>query len=106
MLITLISITDHRVFELLRMLSTLEPLKRHQDIKFPRSKNSGTWLLELESFSKWRDSQTIEENGRVFCCYGIPGAGKTVIRYEANPPTAPGTLNKSMPAKTIYLVQL
>ena len=82
-LITLTSITSagHRVLELLKMLSPLEPLKRHQDIKFPRSKNAGMWLLELESFTKWRDGQTMEENGRVFCCYGIPGAGKTVIRY-------------------------
>ena len=59
----------------------LEPLKRHQDVKAPRSKNAGAWLLKLESFGKWRDSDIIEENGYVFCCYGIPGAGKTVIRY-------------------------
>ena len=80
MLTSLIS-ADHRIVELLGMLTPLEPLKRHQDVKMPRSENAGTWLLRLESFSKWRDSQTLEEEGgHVFCCYGIPGAGKTVIR--------------------------
>ena len=68
--------------ELLTMLTPLEPLKRHQDVKLPRTKNSGTWLLELESFCKWqKSSSTRDKSGRVFCCYGIPGAGKTVIRY-------------------------
>ena len=62
------------------MLTDLEPLKRHQDVKKPRTENAGIWLLELESFGKWRDSIT-EENGHVFCCYGIPGAGKTVLWY-------------------------
>lgn len=68
------------MLELLKMLTPLEPLKRHQDVKLPRSQNTGTWLLKLESFSEWRGN-TIAENGRAFCCYGIPGAGKTVIRY-------------------------
>ena len=67
--------------KLLEMLGPLEPLKRHKDVKLPRAKNTGTWLFKLEPFSEWRDSNTIEENGRVFCCYGIPGAGKTVIWY-------------------------
>ena len=61
------------------MLTPLEPLKRHEDIKLPRTKTAGTWLLQLEPFCEWRDSNTVEEN--VFCCYGIPGAGKTVIWY-------------------------
>ena len=81
MLTSMTSATDHSTPELLRMLTPLEPLKRHEDVKLPRSENAGTWLLRLESFIKWRDSQTIEDNGHVFCCYGIPGAGKTVIRY-------------------------
>ena len=78
--------TDDKILELLTMLTPLEPLKRHQDVRLPRSKNAGAWLLNLESFSTWRDSTTIEENSRVFCCYGIPGAGKTVIRYLLKPP--------------------
>ena len=61
------------------MLTPLEPLKRHEDVKLPRTKGTGTWLLRLESFGEWRDSNAID--GHVFCCYGIPGAGKTVIWY-------------------------
>ena len=69
---------DYRTLELLKILTPLEPLKRHEDVKLPRSENAGSWLLELKSFSTWKDGA---ENGHVFCCYGIPGAGKTVIRY-------------------------
>ena len=83
-MLTSMTSADHRIVELLGMLTPLEPLKRHQDVKLPRSENAGTWLLRLESFRRWRDSQTLEEEGgHVFCCYGIPGAGKTVIRYQA-----------------------
>ena len=48
-----------------------------------RVKNTSTWLLQLESFCEWRDRDrdTVEEGGHVFCCYGIPGAGKTVTWY-------------------------
>jgi len=67
--------------QLLTMLTPLEPLKRHQDVKLHRTKNAAAWLLRHESFRKWRDSNILEEGSRVFCCYGIPGAGKTVIRY-------------------------
>ena len=65
------------------MLTQLEPLKRHQDVKSPRSEGAGLWLLNLESFIEWKNTNIIEESSRVFCCYGIPGAGKTVIRYVA-----------------------
>ena len=71
---------DNSILELLKMLTPLEPLKRHQDVKLPRYKGTGLWILKLESFIEWRNGTAIERNG-VFCCYGIPGAGKTVIRY-------------------------
>lgn len=63
------------------MLTPLEPRKRHQDIRLSRAKNTGTWLLGLESFCEWRDSDSVQENGYIFSCFGIPGAGKTVIWY-------------------------
>ena len=76
---------DDRVLDLLKILTPLEPLKRHQDIRLPRTKNAGTWVLELPSFCRWRDGNTMEKNGNVLCCYGIPGAGKTVIWYVLGP---------------------
>lgn len=76
--------TVEKRHKLLTMLSPLEPLKRHEDVKSVRTKNTGTWFLELEAFCKWWDSNTIEDNTRVLGCYGIPGAGKTMIWYESN----------------------
>ena len=72
---------DSNTRELLKLLTPLEPLKRHQDVKAPRTKNAGAWFLELDSFCEWRDSNATKEGGYVLCCYGIPGAGKTVIWY-------------------------
>ena len=73
-------IKDNIILELLKMLTPLEPLKRHQDIQLSRSENTGTWLLNLKSFRRWRDSDTFVDS-HVFCCYGIPGSGKTVTWY-------------------------
>ena len=75
-----LTFADDRILGLLKLLTELEPLKRHEDVKLPRSENAGSWLLTLDSYIKWRNSNTMEEGGHVFCCYGIPGAGKTVIR--------------------------
>ena len=72
-------IQDDRILELLTTLSPLEPLKRHHDVKLPRAEYTGIWLLQLESFSRWQDCNIMEDNSSVFCCYGIPGAGKTMI---------------------------
>src|SRR6266576_3576141 len=70
-----LTFADDKVFQLLEMLTPLEPLKRHEDVKLPRAENTGTWLLRLESYCHWRD-RDVEEDCHVFCCYGIPGAGK------------------------------
>ena len=67
--------------QLLQLLSPLEPLKRHADVKSIRLENTGTWILELECFRKWYDMKSTGESRRILCCYGMPGAGKTMIRY-------------------------
>ena len=57
-------------------LSPLEPTKRHQDFRSIRIGNTaGTWLLEDLRFIHWRDGTKTTP----LCCYGVPGAGKTVI---------------------------
>ena len=66
--------------QLLQLLSPLEPLKRHVDVKSKWLENTGTWLLELECFRKWSDIKSIDGSARILCCYSIPGAGKTIIR--------------------------
>ena len=66
--------------QLLQLLSPLEPLKRHADVKSMRLENTGTWLLKLECFHKWCNVKSTSRGGRILCCYGMPGAGKTLIR--------------------------
>jgi hypothetical protein len=63
--------------DLLKWISPLEPQIRHQDIRSKRFGNTGNWFLELEEFQKWRNDDV---GTVVFGAYGIPGAGKTVMR--------------------------
>ncbi|KAI5804821.1 hypothetical protein DFH27DRAFT_480805, partial [Peziza echinospora] len=66
--------------ELLKILSPLEPIKRHQEICRSRLNNSGTWFTEGEQFLSWIQSGSdIDPINRMLCCYGDPGAGKTVM---------------------------
>lgn len=76
-----LTIADREVEELLRWLSPLEPQKTHQDIRSKRMKETGDWLLQTTEFLFWRDSENESQDmHNVLGCYGIPGAGKTVIR--------------------------
>jgi hypothetical protein len=71
---------DDEMEELLQWLSTLEPQKRHQDIRAKRFEGTGEWFLQLTRFQNWRKSSSDQDRAeQVFGCYGIPGAGKTVI---------------------------
>jgi hypothetical protein len=65
--------------EILKWLSPLEPRKRHQDVRASRLEDTGNWLLEMAQFETWRDGDSQSVNP--LCCYGAPGAGKTVIWY-------------------------
>ena len=70
--------------QILLLLSPLEPLKRHADIRSARLENTGTWMLELESFRSWcygNSTSSSDTNNRILACYGIKGAGKTFTRY-------------------------
>jgi len=71
------------VHNLLQMLSPLESPKRHQDMQSKRHDGSGKWLLQHEQFCIWRDStKPTASSVRILPCYGIPGAGKTIIRCQ------------------------
>ena len=61
------------------MLSPLDPPKRHEDLQAKRYKGSVLWLLEEKRFRLWQDS-TENTGNRIVQCYGIPGAGKTIVR--------------------------
>jgi len=77
------------------MLSPLEPQKRHQDVRATRLENTCTWLLEDERYRHWWGiDSTAPDNDRVLCCYGIPGAGKTVMRFVVNLPFPERTVTR------------
>ena len=66
---------------ILRWLSSLQPRKRHQDVRSTRLDNTGGWLIHDQRFMKWRDGGNEEQHSqRVLCCYGKPGAGKTIMK--------------------------
>ena len=71
---------DDRMQKLVDLLSPLQSLKRHQDVRSERLNNTGGWLLQHDRFCLWRDSDSNMGSGTLFC-YGIPGAGKTILRY-------------------------
>ena len=65
--------------KILQWLSPLEPQKRHEGVRTDRLNNVGNWVLEINEFRKWRDT----EDGcaePVLFCYGNPGVGKTYLR--------------------------
>lgn len=44
--------------------------------------NTGDCFLKDEKFEKWYDIQGLEKDSSpLFVCSGIPGAGKSVMRY-------------------------
>ncbi|KAF8457348.1 hypothetical protein BDZ91DRAFT_666551, partial [Kalaharituber pfeilii] len=60
-------------------LSPLEPQKRHQDVRSSRIANTGNWILQTDQFQSWVKGEGSSHSSQVLGCYGIPGAGKTVL---------------------------
>ena len=71
---------EERIQKLLEILSPLNSPKRHQDMRAKRYAGSGRWLLQHPRFIQWADYSN-KDADRMLCCYGMPGAGKTIIRY-------------------------
>ncbi|RPB19252.1 hypothetical protein L211DRAFT_768575, partial [Terfezia boudieri ATCC MYA-4762] len=67
--------------KLLEMLSPLDPPEWHQDLQAKRYKDSVLWLHEYERFHVWQDTSihTGNTSNRILQCYGMPGAGKTIV---------------------------
>ncbi|WEW56343.1 hypothetical protein PRK78_001786 [Emydomyces testavorans] len=55
-------------------LTPLQMSQIHQTISDQAEKGSGQWFLELNAFLKWQEGKN-----NLLWCWGIPGAGKTVI---------------------------
>ncbi|KAI5792863.1 hypothetical protein FPQ18DRAFT_236389, partial [Pyronema domesticum] len=66
--------------KVMEWIPPLEPHKRHKDVKSKWLEKTGVWFLEAAEFKAWCDGDGSEENfSTVLGCYGIPGAGKSVM---------------------------
>ena len=72
---------DDRMQRLVELLSPLQSLKRHQDVRSKRLDGTGDWLLQHDRFCLWRDSASNVGSNSTLFCYGMPGSGKTILRY-------------------------
>jgi hypothetical protein len=57
------------------VLSTYDYRAKHSSIRSLRCNGTCSWLLDSKAVRAWMQDATSEP----FCCYGIPGAGKTIL---------------------------
>jgi hypothetical protein len=60
---------------LLHLLSSLDYKHQHRKLQKLRHYGTGSWLMEVPVFRSWLDDQA----SGCFCCFGIPGSGKTIL---------------------------
>ncbi|CCX07973.1 Similar to predicted protein [Aspergillus terreus NIH2624]; acc. no. XP_001212976 [Pyronema omphalodes CBS 100304] len=68
-------------------ISPLEPHKRRYDILAKRLKGTGAWFLKSREFQSWYNTNNDSDNEIIsqdFTCYGMAGAGKSVMRGQPN----------------------
>ena len=65
--------------EIMRWLSPLELINRHQTVRTDRFGSVGDWLLETSEFQEWRAGEGGVDKAVLFCS-GNPGVGKTYLR--------------------------
>jgi hypothetical protein len=66
--------------KLRRYLSPLAPEIRHRDVADRLTQGTGKWFLERPEFESWLDKPK-DDDVRVLCSVGDPGAGKTGLAY-------------------------
>lgn len=64
-----------RRLELLALLSKHQYKNKHDKLRRLRHQGTGSWLLKTSPFKMWLD----EPKSDCFCCFGIPGCGKTIL---------------------------
>jgi hypothetical protein len=76
--------SDDELNKILQWISPLESHKRHDDISTRRLEHTGMWFLRRAEFESWRTGDSNGPGGfynPILACYGIPGAGKSIMRY-------------------------
>jgi hypothetical protein len=61
--------------KLFGLLSQLDYKGHHRRLQKVRHQGTGSWLSEVPSLRSWLQSQA----SGCFCCFGIPGSGKTIL---------------------------
>src|SRR5205809_5295115 len=69
-------IADESTSRVIEWYSVVDPSSNHVAARGKREPTTGTWLLESAEFVAWRNAP----NSFLWLC-GIPGCGKTVLRY-------------------------
>lgn len=62
--------------EVLQWISTLEPAKKHQGVRSSRLDGTSEWILGHKDYKDWVSGSPTSQT---LCCFGDPGAGKTII---------------------------
>ncbi|CCX31591.1 Similar to hypothetical protein AOR_1_932164 [Aspergillus oryzae RIB40]; acc. no. XP_003189429 [Pyronema omphalodes CBS 100304] len=97
---------EEKVTLLLLWLSPLQPQKRHDDVRSKRYEETGGWFLNSPKFDTWRqvdgEDQARDSAKNIFACYGIPGAGKSVMSSLV----IDNLLDESFTRKDIYVMYL
>lgn len=65
--------------DVLAWLSPLNHAQKHSHVSKPHINGTGEWLLQMHEFKSWRDEPQAISN--LLYCYGIQGAGKSVLAY-------------------------
>ena len=68
------ALASQKVKAIIDWLTPLNFLARQESIIKDRSKGTGQWFLESETFDRWRSGEDL-----ILWCPGIPGAGKTFL---------------------------
>ncbi|KAJ7266788.1 hypothetical protein C8J57DRAFT_1068691, partial [Mycena rebaudengoi] len=71
--------TEHAAAErtkIIDWMSLLNFFLRHDNISRAQQAGTGVWLLKDTRFKNWTS-----RNGSTLWCYGMPGAGKTILSW-------------------------
>ncbi|KAJ6566460.1 hypothetical protein B0H19DRAFT_1257672 [Mycena capillaripes] len=84
--------------KIIHWLSPLNFFLRQADVSHTRQPGTGEWLLEDPRFRKW-----VSNSGQTLWCYGIPGAGKTVLASLVVDHLGARSQNENIGVASIYL---
>ncbi|KAF7304384.1 Ankyrin 2,3/unc44 [Mycena chlorophos] len=64
--------------KILNWIAPINFFSTHEALSVSRQENTGGWFLDHPTFKEWENG-----SGKILWCYGIPGAGKTMLLSKA-----------------------